>query len=183
MMMKQKEKIECNNKKIIKNKKTMKSRMEIKKTGFTSKKLPAVGTMHPVQAAKQESGAGKARGTGMGSDLYALLEVPHGASTEDIRKAYKKLALQYHPDKNDDPKAEARFKEIAQAYEILSNSERRRIYDQFGEEGLRAGTSGRTNTFKPFAKDFNPFNTFRMFFGGTDPFSDIFGMSSGVSLL
>nr|VZI46043.1 unnamed protein product [Spirometra erinaceieuropaei] len=116
----------------------------------------------------------------MGADLYALLEVSPGASTEDIRKAYKKLALQYHPDKNDDPQAEARFKEISQAYEVLSDSERRRIYDQFGEEGLRGGTSSRKTTFKPFATDFNPFKTFRMFFGGSDPFSDLFGMSSSV---
>ena len=64
-------------------------------------------------------------------DLYKLLEVPRGASLDDIRKAHRRLVRQYHPDANpQDPRAEERFKEVQQAYEILSNEQKRREYDQ-----------------------------------------------------
>ena len=73
-------------------------------------------------------------------NLYEALGVKQGASTSEIKKAYRKLAKQYHPDKNpDDAAAEARFKEISAAYEVLSDESRRKTYDEFGEESLRQG--------------------------------------------
>lgn len=64
-------------------------------------------------------------------DLYKLLEVPRGASRDDIRKAHRRLVRKYHPDANhQDPRAEERFKEVQQAYEVLSNEQKRREYDQ-----------------------------------------------------
>src|SRR3712207_1070732 len=81
-------------------------------------------------------------------DLYKILGVSKGASQEEIRKSYRKLARKHHPDANrDDPEAENRFKEIQHAYEILSNPEKRREYDEgprtfFGSQGA----GGRTRT-------------------------------------
>ncbi|MDR0506665.1 MAG: molecular chaperone DnaJ [Dysgonamonadaceae bacterium] len=75
-------------------------------------------------------------------DYYEVLEVSKTASQEEIKKAYRKKALQYHPDKNpDDKAAEEKFKEAAEAYEVLSNEDKRRRYDQFGHAGM-GGSSG-----------------------------------------
>src|SRR5918997_5490059 len=73
------------------------------------------------------------------TDYYELLGVARDASPDDIKKAYRRLARQYHPDANPDPDAEARFKEIALAYETLSDPDRRQRYDMFGAEGPAAG--------------------------------------------
>ncbi len=71
-------------------------------------------------------------------DYYELLGVDRNASIEDIKRAYRRMALKYHPDKNpDDQKAEQSFKECAEAYEVLSDQEKRSRYDQYGHEGLR----------------------------------------------
>ena len=73
-------------------------------------------------------------------DLYAVLGVKRGASADDIKKAYRKLARRHHPDVNPGNKdAEERFKEISQAYDVLSDQEKRKVYDEFGTEGLQAG--------------------------------------------
>ncbi len=73
-------------------------------------------------------------------DLYATLGVPRTASAADIKSAYKKLARKLHPDRNpDNPPAEARFKEVSQAYDVLSDAEKRSAYDEFGEASLRSG--------------------------------------------
>lgn len=73
-------------------------------------------------------------------DLYAVLGLERGASQDDIKRAYRKLARKHHPDVNPgNAKAEEAFKNIAAAYEVLSNEERRKLYDEFGEEGLRTG--------------------------------------------
>lgn len=69
----------------------------------------------------------------MSKSLYTTLEIAPGASEAEIKKAYRKLARQYHPDVNKDPKAEEKFKEINAAYEVLSDKEKRSKYDQFGD--------------------------------------------------
>lgn len=69
----------------------------------------------------------------MSKSLYTTLEIPAGASEAEIKKAYRKLARQYHPDVNKDPKAEEKFKEINAAYEVLSDKEKRAKYDQYGD--------------------------------------------------
>jgi molecular chaperone DnaJ len=77
------------------------------------------------------------------TDLYALLEVSRNATTEEIKKAYRRLARSLHPDANpDNPAAEAQFKEVAQAYEILSDPEKRARYDRFGTTGSAASGAG-----------------------------------------
>ncbi len=77
-------------------------------------------------------------------DYYEILGVARTATADEIKKAFRKLALQFHPDRNkDDPAAEARFKEAAEAYEILSDVEKRKIYDQYGHAGVRQGGHAR----------------------------------------
>ncbi|XP_011404761.1 PREDICTED: dnaJ homolog subfamily B member 4-like [Amphimedon queenslandica] len=105
----------------------------------------------------------------MGKDYYNVLGVQRGASEDDIKKAYRKMALKYHPDKNQSPDAESKFKDIAEAYEILSDPEKKKIYDQFGEEGLKGrGPAG--GGFSGFSGNVDPHEIFRSFFGGQDPF-------------
>ncbi len=104
-------------------------------------------------------------------DYYEVLGVQKGASTEDIKKAYRKLAMKYHPDRNPDSKeAEEKFKEAAEAYEVLSDDERRSKYDQFGFAGVDpnygAGQGGGFGGFGGFG-DFGDFgDIFGSFFGG-----------------
>lgn len=71
----------------------------------------------------------------MGKDYYKILGISKGAAEEDIKKAYRKQALKWHPDKNKAPNAAEKFKEVAEAYEVLSDPKKREIYDQYGEEG------------------------------------------------
>lgn len=76
-------------------------------------------------------------------DYYDILEVNRNASTDEIKKAYRKMALKFHPDKNpNDPEAENKFKEAAEAYEVLSNADKRQRYDRYGHEGVRNGAGG-----------------------------------------
>ncbi|CAE8686638.1 unnamed protein product [Polarella glacialis] len=80
----------------------------------------------------------------MGRDYYAILGASRDAKQDDIKKAYRKSALKWHPDKNQDKKEEAeeKFKEIAEAFDVLSDPDKRAIYDQYGEEGLKGGAPG-----------------------------------------
>ncbi len=95
-------------------------------------------------------------------DYYELLGIGRNASQEEIKKAYRKLARQYHPDVNKEPEAESRFKEINEAYEILSDDQKRSAYDRFGHAGVNMGSPG--------GADFSGFggfaDIFEEFFGG-----------------
>ncbi|CAL1403758.1 unnamed protein product [Linum trigynum] len=88
---------------------------------------------------------------------YEVLGVPKTASPEDLKKAYRKAAIKNHPDKGGDPE---KFKELAQAYEVLSDPEKREIYDQYGEDALKEGMGGGGGG------GHNPFDIFESFFGG-----------------
>jgi len=106
------------------------------------------------------------------ADYYQVLGVEKNASPDEIKRAYRRMAIKYHPDKNPgDKEAEAKFKECAEAYEVLSDPDKRRQYDQYGHEGLR-GTG---------MHDFSRMNVEDIFsmFGGDDFFSSIFGGLGG----
>ena len=81
-------------------------------------------------------------------DYYSLLNVARSATADEIKKAYRKLAMQYHPDKNPgDKKAEEKFKEFSEAYEVLSDPKKREMYDQFGHAGAQGGFGGAGGPF------------------------------------
>nr|XP_055031583.1 dnaJ homolog subfamily B member 12b [Misgurnus anguillicaudatus] len=103
-------------------------------------------------------------------NYYEILGVQKEASDEDLKKAYRKLALKFHPDKNHAPGATEAFKAIGNAYAVLSNVEKRRRYDQFGEEKSNTGRSSNANTH--FEADISPEDLFNMFFGGGFPTSN-----------
>ncbi|KAG8201556.1 hypothetical protein JTE90_011230 [Oedothorax gibbosus] len=96
-------------------------------------------------------------------DFYNILGVKKNASNKDIKKAFRKLAMQYHPDKNKDPKAEEKFRQIAEAYEVLSDEEKRKEYDRFGRSGFqeRHGHHGSNFDFHSFFDKFDSFSNFR----------------------
>ncbi len=105
----------------------------------------------------------------MSKDYYDLLGVSKGASNDDIKKAYRKLAMQYHPDQNQgNAEAEAKFKEINEAYEVLSDSRKRQNYDAFG----KAGASGSSSGFGGFGAGSSGFEGFG---GFSDIFEEFFG--------
>lgn len=104
-------------------------------------------------------------------DYYEVLGVPKGASSDEIKKAYRKLAIKYHPDKNPgDKKAEEAFKEATEAYEVLSNDQKRQAYDQFGfagVDGMNGGSHDYSSVFRDFSDIFGDFGgIFDSFFGG-----------------
>lgn len=104
-------------------------------------------------------------------DYYEVLGVPKDASKDDIKRAYRKLAVQYHPDKNPgDAEAEESFKEATDAYEVLSNEQKRQAYDQFGfagVEGMGGGAHDYSTVFRDFEDIFGDFSSiFDSFFGG-----------------
>jgi molecular chaperone DnaJ len=108
-------------------------------------------------------------------DPYEVLGVPRDASEQQIKKSFRRLARELHPDVNaHDPQAEEKFKEAAEAYEILSDAERRATYDRYGHEGLRSGG---------YAPNFDAFGSisdlFDAFFGGSSPFGGAGGMFGG----
>lgn len=133
------------------------------------------------------------------TDYYGLLGVTKSASADEIKKAYRKLALQYHPDRNKTKEAEVKFKEITKAYEVLSDPQKKQMYDQYGAAAFEQGGMGGGNPFGGFGgfggqqggqygpfrytystngggADFDfggfsdPFEIFEQFFGGASPF-------------
>ena len=111
----------------------------------------------------------------MPRDYYEVLGVGREAGEAEIKKAFRSLARELHPDTNrEDPHAEERFKEVAEAYEVLSDSERRAVYDRFGHEGLRSGG------YEPSFSTFGSFaDIFEAFLGGNSPFGSAFGGTPG----
>jgi len=105
-------------------------------------------------------------------DYYEVLGLDRGASQEEIKKAYRKIAIKFHPDKNpDNPEAEDKFKEAAEAYEILSNAEKKQRYDQFGHQGMNGGGfSGQGMSMDDIFSQFGD-----IFGGGGSPFESFFG--------
>ncbi|TMS04770.1 DnaJ-like protein subfamily B member 12 [Larimichthys crocea] len=103
-------------------------------------------------------------------DYYQILGVEKTASEEDLKKAYRKLALKFHPDKNHAPGATEAFKAIGNAYAVLSNTEKRRQYDQYGEERTHPS---RHRHHRDFEADISPEDLFNMFFGGGFPSSNV----------
>src|SRR5579871_4861852 len=100
-------------------------------------------------------------------DYYELLGVPRNADDQTIKKAFRKLARELHPDVSEHPEAEVRFREVSEAYEALSNPETRQLYDRYGHAGLRSGG------FQPTHFDLGSFgDLFSAFFG-----EDMFGSS------
>ncbi len=129
----------------------------------------------------------------MGKDYYRILGVSRNATDDELKKAYRKLALKYHPDKNKSPEAEEKFKEIGEAYDVLSDKRKRQIYDQVGEEGLKNGVPGGggggsgggvpggmgaqfPGSGQSFSYSYHgdPRATFAQFFGTSNPFESFF---------
>src|SRR6195256_1619459 len=94
-------------------------------------------------------------------DYYEVLEIGRNTSDEEIKRAYRKLAVKYHPDKNpNDPHAEEKFKELGEAYDVLMDADKRAAYDRFGHAAFGPGMAGRGGGFH------DPFDIFREVFGG-----------------
>jgi molecular chaperone DnaJ len=106
------------------------------------------------------------------SDFYSTLGVFRDASEDEVKKAYRKLAMEYHPDRNSALDAEARFKEITEAYEVLRDPEKRAAYDRYGEAGLRGAGGGGfdhvdlSEALNIFMRDFGGMGGFESLFGG-----------------
>ncbi|MFA7450026.1 MAG: DnaJ domain-containing protein, partial [Bacteroidales bacterium] len=117
-------------------------------------------------------------------DYYEVLGVDKSASADEIKKAYRKKALQYHPDKNPgDKAAEDKFKEAAEAYDVLSDATKKSRYDQFGHAGVDGMGSGGAGGFGGFSMD-DIFSRFGDIFGGAfggSPFGSPFGGRTGTS--
>jgi DnaJ-class molecular chaperone len=119
-------------------------------------------------------------------DYYEVLGISKSASEVEIKSAYRKLALQYHPDRNKESGSTEKFKEVNTAYEVIGNPEKRKMYDQFGHAGVTGNQGGGQGPFNYtysnqsasggggfediFGGFSDPFDIFESFFGGTSPF-------------
>src|ERR1700754_3591137 len=110
-------------------------------------------------------------------DYYDILGVAKGADADEIKKAYRKMAIKYHPDKNEgDKDAEEKFKEAAEAYEVLSNPEKRQRYNQFGHAANAQSASGGGGGYGGQGMNMEDiFSQFGDIFGGGSPFEGFFG--------
>lgn len=131
----------------------------------------------PFTRPRNYNPCGTDRGIDMAKrDYYEVLGVGKGASADDIKRSYRRLAIKYHPDKNPgDKEAEAKFKECAEAYEVLSDSNKRARYDQFGHEGLRG--AGMHDYSRMNVEDIS--SMFEDIFGGFGGIGEIFGFGGG----
>src|SRR5215471_16225560 len=120
----------------------------------------------------------------MAENLYSVLGVPKDADAETIKKAYRKLASQLHPDKNPgNKKAEERFKQVNHAYDVLGDDKKRKLYDEFGEEGLREGfDADRVRAYRQWAtRQGRGGGGFGGMPGDTVDLEDLFGGAGGGS--
>ena len=115
------------------------------------------------------------------ADPYTTLELGRDASAADVKKAYRRQALRWHPDKNPDRQQEAEemFKAVSEAYEVLSDPDKKSVYDALGWEGLEGGGGGGGGAaagggFRRGGGFHDPFDLFSQFFGGRDPFAEMF---------
>jgi len=109
------------------------------------------------------------------SDYYSILEIQRTATPDEIKKAYRKMAIKYHPDKNPgDNEAEKKFKEISEAYEVLSDSSKKQLYDRYGKEGVQGASSAGAGSYSSMEE---ALRTFMGAFGGmgSDSIFDMFG--------
>ncbi len=115
-------------------------------------------------------------------DYYEVLGVSRESSASEIKKVYRKLAMEYHPDKNPgDPSAEEKFKELGEAYEVLSDPDKRAAYDRYGHEAFKAGGRGGMGGFGGFGGFHDPMDIFAQVFGGAfgGGFEELFGGGGG----
>ena len=111
----------------------------------------------------------------MSRDYYEQLGVSRDAGTDELKKAYRRRAMEYHPDRNSDPGAEQRFKEVTEAWEVLRDPGKRELYDRYGEAGVRRGGGGEA-PFTGFGNFSDAFDVFMREFGGGG-FGDLFGQA------
>jgi len=126
------------------------------------------------------------------SDYYETLGISKGASEQEIKTAYRRQALKWHPDRNKTSEASSKFKEVTKAYEVLSDSKKREMYDQYGESAFNRGGAGNPGAGQSYSNPFeggfggfssqgfenvdfggfsDPFEIFEQFFGFQSPFS------------
>ena len=123
----------------------------------------------------------------MGADYYSLLGVGKDADADALKKAYRKAAMKWHPDKNQGQRelAEKKFKEIAEAYDVLSDPNKKEVYDRYGEAGLKRGGGGPSGFGGGMPPGVNPEELFRQMFGGAGGMPGGFhfgGMPGGVNI-
>jgi DnaJ homolog subfamily B member 13 len=110
----------------------------------------------------------------MGFDYYGILGVKRSCNQYEIKKAYRRLALKYNPERHDNDENMKRiFALIGEAYEVLVDHKKRAVYDQYGEEGLKKGVPGPTTYIQPYSYHGESLRTFHEFFGTTNPYADL----------
>ncbi|XP_047462354.1 dnaJ homolog subfamily B member 13 isoform X2 [Mugil cephalus] len=122
----------------------------------------------------------------MSSDYYEVLEINRNVTDADIKKAYRRLALKFHPSRNREPGSDEKFIQLGEAYDVLSDPRKKATYDKFGEEGLKGGIPpefGRDGAWSSkYVYHGNPDKTFREFFGGDNPFADFYTNNAPLQL-